>query len=328
MTASVVLAETVREGVSNGSPLAARGRRYQPGKGDGKRTDPVQRSDQQPGGPAASAGGQGGPPEVPGSHVTQAEEGPPDWVYPIPDEEVLFGPDARQTPALPNRPDSEHYYIHVGDRMYFLKPSGVVSGQAASELITNALGLAAGLLHWPRMRVFANPDNAEVARVVLSVVPGILLADAIKELVSIDLVLLRFDAQSVADTLVLEMATLAGDRHDENYMVSGNQLIGIDYQMSFDQEWPGRFGVVARNLPEGLPETPLRRVFLSARLEQTEEVLRRVQNELIPNLDSGSTATQVVEAVEERFAILEELLQLEHPTLGDLIELHPDRQQP
>jgi hypothetical protein len=246
-------------------------------------------------------------------------------VYPIPDEEVLFGPHALQEPVVPAKPDLGHFYIHVGGRTYFLKPSGIIGGQAASELITNDLGRAAGFHHWPWLRVFPNPDEPEEARVVMNVIPGVKLAHAIREVGDIGTVLAHLDPQSVADTLTLEMATLAGDRHDENYMISGDQLVGIDYQTSFDPGWRRRYGPVALGLPEELLQTRLRRELLSAILNQRGEVLQRVCDELIPKLGTGSTLDQVLEAIEGRFLIVEGLLQLEEPTLGDLLERHPDR---
>jgi hypothetical protein len=69
----------------------------------------------------------------------------------------------------------------------------------------------------------------------------------------------------------------------------------------------------------------LRREALSAILAQKEEVLRRLREDMAPNLDTGTTPEELTAAVESRFAVLELLLLMVEPTLGDLVALHPDK---
>jgi hypothetical protein len=257
------------------------------------------------------------------------EDETPAWVRPIPDEAKLFGPDARHEPVYPDRPDSGHYYISLGHHTYFLKLSGLVGGQVPSELLTNDLGRIAGIRAWPTMRSFpALADPEEQARVVMNHVPGVRLIDAAAGSPdNIRSVLANLDPRSVADTLALEMITLAGDRHDQNYLVAGDCLVGIDYQTSFDPGWQRRYGVVARNLPDEMLETALNWEGLTAILTSRSEILHRVRCEVVPRMIefTGSTADEVLQAVAARFAIIDELLRLKQPTPGDLIRLHPDR---
>jgi hypothetical protein len=269
----------------------------------------------------------GGPPGGPGPPPFPGDEGleGPSWVYDIPDEEELFGPEAVQE-AIEDPLSRPIFRIALGNREFFLKPSDNATGQTANEVTVSTIGRLVGLRYWPNVRGFPDPDDPSLSRVVQNLVPGHPLPEEDEDIKD---VLRELDPRSVADTLLLEFLVLAGDRGDDNYRVVGDRLIGVDYQGSFNPWWPIRYGVIWRNLPEHLLQTPLNRRMLRSILNRREEILALVEEQAAPYYDPEegmSPPEETLAAVRVRFDILAHLSARETPTVGDLRQVHPDRE--